>query len=67
VTILTTLRRGVRGPEVQDFQRPLGYNPGPIDGIFGAKTEQAVLQFQRDHGLTADCIVGTITWRALQR
>ncbi|WP_229247217.1 peptidoglycan-binding domain-containing protein [Desulfosporosinus shakirovi] len=25
-----------------------GYNPGPIDGVFGAKTEHAVLQFQRD-------------------
>ena len=66
---MTTLRRGARGPEVQELQRLLvkwGYNPGPIDGIFGAKTEQAVLQFQRDRGLTADGIVGPITWRALQ-
>ncbi|MHB8127058.1 MAG: peptidoglycan-binding protein [Desulfitobacteriaceae bacterium] len=69
MTILTTLRRGARGPEVQELQRLLvkwGYNPGPIDGIFGTKTEQAVLQFQRDRGLTSDGIVGPITWRALQ-
>lgn len=69
VTILTTLRRGARGNEVRELQRLLlgwGYNPGPIDGVFGAKTEQAVLQFQRDHGLTRDGIVGPITWRALQ-
>ncbi len=69
MTILTTLRRGARGPEVLELQRLLvnwGYNPGPMDGIFGTKTEQAVLRFQRDRGLTADGIVGPITWRALQ-
>lgn len=66
---MTTLRRGARGAEVRELQLLLqnwGYNPGPIDGIFGAKTEQAVLQFQRDQGLTPDGIVGPITWRALQ-
>ncbi|MHB8074140.1 glycosyl hydrolase family 18 protein [Desulfosporosinus fructosivorans] len=66
---MTTLRRGARGSEVQELQRLLvkwGYQPGLIDGIFGVKTEQAVLQFQRDHGLKADGIVGPITWRALQ-
>lgn len=69
VTILTTLRRGARGNEVRELQRLLlewGYNPGPIDGIFGARTEQAVLQFQRDQGLTPDGIVGPKTWGALQ-
>jgi spore germination protein len=65
---LTTLKRGARGREVQELQQLLikwGYNPGPIDGIFGAKTKQAVLQFQRDHGLKMDAIVGPITWQAL--
>lgn len=66
---MTTLRRGARGPEVRELQRLLlgwGYNPGPIDGIFGRMTEQAVLQFQSDHRLTPDGIVGPITWQALQ-
>ena len=66
---LTTLRRGSRGTEVQELQRLLvkwGYSHGPIDGIFGIKTEQAVIQFQRNRGLTADGIVGALTWRALQ-
>nr|WP_242833713.1 peptidoglycan-binding protein [Desulfosporosinus youngiae] len=69
MTILPTLRRGSRGNEVRELQKLLlkwGYNPGPIDGIFGARTEQAVLQFQRDHGLAADGIVGPLTWGALQ-
>jgi spore germination protein len=69
VRILTTLRHGARGPEVKELQRLLvkwGYSPGPIDGIFGTKTEQAVLQFQKDRGLKVDGILGAITWKALQ-
>lgn len=65
---MATLRRGARGAEVQELQQLLvnwGYNPGPIDGIFGNKTEQAVFQFQRDRDLSADGIVGPITWKAL--
>jgi spore germination protein YaaH len=68
VNNLATLRRGARGPEVRELQQLLinwGYNPGPADGVFGIKTEQAVLQFQRDRALSADGIVGPKTWQAL--
>lgn len=30
----------------------LGYNPGPIDGFWGNKTQKAVKDFQRDNGLS---------------
>lgn len=63
------LRCGARGPKVHKFQWLLakrGYDPGLINGFFGSKTEQAVLQFQMDQCLTADGIVGPITWRALR-
>lgn len=58
------LQRGSRGPEVRDVQRrlhELGYEPGPVDGIFGPRTEQAVRAFQRDAQLRDDGIVGPRT------
>ncbi|HHY26710.1 MAG TPA: LysM peptidoglycan-binding domain-containing protein [Desulfitobacterium dehalogenans] len=62
------LRRGSRGNDVAEVQvrlSELGYIPGPIDGIFGAKTEAAVIRFQRDRGLTPDGIVGPLTYNVL--
>lgn len=62
------LRRGSQGSDVAEVQArlsELGYIPGPIDGIFGAKTEAAVIRFQRDRGLTPDGIVGPLTYNAL--
>jgi uncharacterized protein (TIGR02594 family) len=42
-----------------------GFNPGPIDGIWGRKTIAAVKQFQASKGLVADGIVGPKTSAAL--
>lgn len=43
----------------------LGYTPGTIDGIFGAKTDAAVRAFQQRNSLTVDGWVGPKTWAAL--
>lgn len=62
------LRRGSRGADVTRLQRLLlraGINPGPIDGIFGARTEAAVRSFQASQRLTVTGIVNVATWRAL--
>jgi N-acetylmuramoyl-L-alanine amidase len=62
------LARGSRGTEVEELQEllnALGYVPGPIDGVFGENTEEAVMIFQQDTGLDADGIVGPRTWAAL--
>jgi peptidoglycan hydrolase-like protein with peptidoglycan-binding domain len=59
------LQKGSNDPAVRDLQealKALGYNPGPVDGVFGATTETAVKAFQQAKGITADGIVGKITW-----
>ena len=65
-----TLRRGDKGPYVTLAQVELinrGYSCGSTgaDGDFGKNTESAVKAFQKDHGLTADGIIGPMTWAAL--
>lgn len=37
-----------------------------MDGIFGARTQDAVRRYQQNVGLTSDGIVGCNTWRSLQ-
>jgi len=36
-----------------------------VDGIFGTNTRAAVVAFQNLFGLTADGIIGPITWDAI--
>ena len=62
--ITTTLKMGSRGSQVQVLQKrlnELGFNCGAVDGIFGNKTHNAVVQFQKARGLTANGIVDTKT------
>lgn len=71
-TTKPTIRRGSVGPYVVECQTDLitlGYDLGKYgaDGKFGAKTEEAVKAFQRDHSLTPDGIVGPATWDALDK
>lgn len=63
-----TLRFGSQGASVRELQTLLmanGFNPGAIDGIFGSRTQSAVIAFQRSRGLVQDGIVGVQTWTAL--
>ncbi len=50
---------------IQQALAALGFNPGPIDGIFGSKTAAAVAAFQRVRGLVMDGEVGPQTAAAL--
>jgi hypothetical protein len=66
----STIRRGSTGPDVVECQTDLirlqyDLSPYGADGKFGAKTETAVKQFQKDNELKADGIVGPATWSAL--
>lgn len=62
------VRRGDRGDGVSELQESLvelGYDVGPVDGIFGGLTETAVILLQVDFRLDADGLVGTITKGAI--
>ncbi len=63
------LRNGSQGDEVTELQKALlrkGINPGPIDGVFGPKTEDAVKRFQERNGLEVDGIAGPKTMAAFE-
>lgn len=68
---LPNLTQGDTGPAVALLQRLLilyGYPSlvGKVDGQFGKKTFDAVVQFQRDQNLTnKDGVVGAVTWKQL--
>lgn len=64
------LRTGMRGADVREMQEGLirmGYDLGAwgADGDYGDMTEMAVIQFQRDFGLTMDGEYGPDTHAAL--
>lgn len=62
------LTTGTRGSDVTRLQQTLaarGFNPGGVDGIFGARTRAAVAAYQRSRGLSTDGVVGPNTSRSL--
>lgn len=52
---------------VQRTLRGLGWQPGPVDGLYGPRTEAAVTRFQTAARVAADGIVGPRTRHALTR
>lgn len=64
------LRNGSKSERVFTIQDRLaahGYEFGKRDGDFGDATERAVREFQSDHGLIADGVVGAATWREFSK
>lgn len=61
-------KRGSTGSVVSEIQQKLkdwGYYSADVDGIYGSRTEAAVLLFQQKNGLAADGKAGTETLAAL--
>jgi peptidoglycan hydrolase-like protein with peptidoglycan-binding domain/DNA invertase Pin-like site-specific DNA recombinase len=52
---------------VQRSLRRLGWQPGPVDGLYGPRTEAAVTRFQNAARVATDGIVGPQTRQALTR
>ncbi|MGD1714051.1 peptidoglycan-binding domain-containing protein [Dapis sp. BLCC M172] len=70
VEVENVLAKGDKGSKVKTLQTRLekmGFNPGPIDGVFGVKTTGAVKEFQKSQGIKADGIVNQNTWAAFNQ
>ena len=52
--------------DIQTFLNCNGFNPGPIDGLSGSRTDGAIKSFQKTVGLTADGKVGPATKQAMR-
>ena len=69
------VRQGDRGLNVTIVQFYLNQaaqyvstvSPVTLDGVFGSGTRQQVINFQRYYNLTADGVVGQLTWEKMYR
>ena len=52
--------------DIQTFLNCNGFNPGPIDGLAGSRTDGAIKSFQKTVGLVADGKVGPATKQAMR-
>lgn len=64
VSVPAPLRQGATGDDVRVIQRILRLK---VDGVFGPKTRDAVIAFQKKSELLPDGVVGPMTWVALMR
>lgn len=67
-SLTTPVGRGKRGPAVLRAQILLDrarFSPGEIDGAYGSNLHQAIVGFQRNHGLKQTGNVDSATWKTL--
>lgn len=68
ITVGALSKMGSTGSEVSKIQSRLkewGYYDGAVDGIYGIKTRDAVIKFQKNNSLTPDGIAGSKTLAAI--
>lgn len=66
----TTNKKVIRVPatnqQVQSALKNAGYYDGSIDGKIGSMTKKAIKEFQKDHGLKVDGVIGKKTWMEMK-
>lgn len=63
--ILKINSQGTDVKEIQSLLKKIGYDQGPIDGIYGEKTAESIRKFQKDNNLPSDGIIGPKTYAKL--
>ena len=64
-TVIKLNSQGTKVSQLQQDLKQLGYYYAEITGNVGSKTEAAIKEFQKDHGLTVDGIAGPKTLDAI--
>jgi len=63
----TQIIRVKASPEkIQRALKAAGVYTGRVDGKIGAGTKEAIIEFQKSHGLKADGVLGRKTWEELK-
>lgn len=62
---MANLKYGSSGDDVKKLQEALGFTGADVDGQFGKKTQQAVIDYKKANNLGADGIVDEKTWGKL--
>ncbi|MBP9855393.1 MAG: peptidoglycan-binding protein [Candidatus Omnitrophica bacterium] len=60
------LRVAASPRDVQQALKNAGYYNGKIDGKLGDQSKKAISQFQKDHNLDSDGVIGKKTWKELK-
>ena len=64
--VAVTARVDWRVAQLQELLQSEGFNPGPIDGIFGSRTKTALRRYQVSQGLPVTGTLDEATRQALQ-
>jgi len=60
------IRVKVSPEKIQRALKSAGVYTGPVDGKIGPGTKEAIIEFQKSHGLKADGVLGHKTWEELK-
>ena len=60
------IRVKVSAEKIQRALKSAGVYTGKVDGKIGAGTKEAIIEFQKSHGLKADGVLGRKTWEELK-